>query len=219
MISKWFEYSSWCYQDVSGLEEVILVAMNIEGGSQFIYACLIFHKSKIEHHKSSGLMQPLSILEWKWDRISMDFVTSFPKTAKGCDSIWVIIDRLTKSAHFIPIKINYPLQNLAELYIEKIVSLYGIPSSIMSDKDLRFTSRFWQSLQEAMSTKLKLSFARHPRTNGQTERTIQTLEDLLRVCVLEQGGNWDNYLSLVEFSYKKQFPFYYWNDTVRCIVW
>lgn len=92
----------------------------------------------------------------------MDFVTSFPNTTKGCDSIWVIVVRLTKSAHFIPIKISYPLQKLVEFYIEKVVSFHGIPSNIMSDKDLRFTSRFWMSLQEAFGTKLKSSFAYHP---------------------------------------------------------
>lgn len=98
----------------------------------------------------------------------MDFVTSFPKTTKGYDSIWVVVDRLTKSAHFIPIRINYNLQKLAKMYIEKMVSLHGIPSNITSDRDLRFTSRIWQSLQEALGTKLKLSSAYHPQTDGKT---------------------------------------------------
>lgn len=124
-------------------------------------------------------------------------MTSFSKTTKVCDSIWVIVNRLTKSAHFILIKISYPLGKLVELYIEKIVSLHGIPSRILSNRDLRFTSRFWKSLQEIMGTKLKLSSAYHPQTDGQTERTIQSLEDRLRACVLEQGGGWDIYLSLI----------------------
>lgn len=94
---------------------------------------LTCQKLKIEHQKSLGLKQPLSILEWKWDRIFIYFVTSLPNTAKGCDSIWVIVDMLTKLVHFIPIRINYPFQKLIDLYIEKIVSLYGIPSRIMSD--------------------------------------------------------------------------------------
>jgi hypothetical protein len=173
--------------------------------AEFVYACLICQKSKVEHQKPSGLMQPLSIPEWKWDSISMDFVVGLPKTAKGSDSIWVIVDRLTKSAHFLPIRINYPLQRLAEIYIEQIVKLHGVPSSIVSDRDPRFTSRFWGSLQSALGIKLKLSFAYHLQTDGQTERTIQSLEDLLRACVLEQGGSWDAYFPLIEFTYNNSF--------------
>ncbi|KAI5405994.1 hypothetical protein KIW84_052663 [Lathyrus oleraceus] len=101
--------------------------------AEFVYACLICQKSKIEHQKPLGLMQPLNIPEWKWDSISMDFVTGLPNTSKGCDSIWVIIDRLAKSAHFIPMRINYSLQKLAKLYIDEIVKLHGIPLSIVSD--------------------------------------------------------------------------------------
>ena len=102
-------------------------------------------------------MEPLFVPEWKWDGISMDFVSGLPRTAKNCDSIWVIVDRLTKSAHFIPIRMDYPMERLAELYVEKIVSLHGIPSSIVSDRDPRFTSKFWTGLQEALGTKLRLS--------------------------------------------------------------
>ncbi|KAI5435711.1 hypothetical protein KIW84_022223 [Lathyrus oleraceus] len=101
-------------------------------------------KSKIEHQKPSGLMQPLAIPEWKWDSISMDFVSGLPRTIKNFEAIWVIVDRLTKSAHFILIRMDYPLERLAELYIEEIVSLHGIPSSIVSDRDPRFTSKFWE---------------------------------------------------------------------------
>ena len=138
-----------------------------------MYSCLTCQKSKIEHQKPAGMMQPLKIPEWKWDSISMDFVTGLPRTTKGNDSIWVIVDRLTKSAHFLPMKINHSLERLAELYIEEIVRLHGIPSSIVSDRDPRFTSRFWESLQKALGTKLRLSSAYHPQTDGQTERTIQ----------------------------------------------
>ena len=173
--------------------------------AEFVYSCLVCQKSKIEHQKPSGLMQPLSIPEWKWDSISMDFVTNLPRTVKGSDAIWVVVDRLSKSTHFIPIKLNYPLHKLAEIYIEQIVKLHGVPSSIVSDRDPRFTSRFWESLQKALGTKLKLSSAYHPQTDGQTERTIQSLEDLLRACVLDQGGNWDTWLPLIEFTYNNSF--------------
>jgi transposase InsO family protein len=102
----------------------------------------------------------------------------------------VIVDRLMKSTHFVPIKTGMSMAKLAEIYIEKIVRLHGIPSSIVLDRDPRFTSKFWESLQVALGTKLRLSSAYHPHTNGQTERTIQSLEDLLRACVLEQGVSW-----------------------------
>ncbi|MCI14361.1 retrotransposon protein, partial [Trifolium medium] len=154
--------------------------------SEFVYACLVCQKSKIEHQKPSGLLQPLFIPEWKWDSVAMDFVGGLPRTVKGNEVIWVIVDRLTKSAHFIAIKSGVLVPKLAEIYIEQIVKLHGIPSSIVSDRDPRFTSRFWESLQEALGTKLRLSSAYHPQTDGQSERTIQSLEDLLRACVLEQ---------------------------------
>ena len=140
--------------------------------AEFVYACLICQKSKIEHQKPSGLLQSLSIPEWKWDNISMDFVFGFPRTPSSHDVVWVIVDRLTKSAHFIPILMDYPMEKFAKLYIEKVVSLHGVPSSIISDRDLRFISHFWEGLQDASGTKFHLSLAYHPQIDGQTERTI-----------------------------------------------
>ena len=173
--------------------------------NEFVYKCLVCQKSKIEHQKPSGVLQPLEIPQWKWDSISMDFVVGLPKTPKNFDSIWVIVDRLTKSAHFIPINIKYSLDRLTSLYISEIVRLHGVPASIVSDRDPRFTSRFWNSLHQALGTKLKLSSAYHPQTDGQTERTIQSLEDLLRAYVLEHKGSWDTFLPLVEFTYNNSF--------------
>nr|KYP67727.1 Transposon Ty3-I Gag-Pol polyprotein [Cajanus cajan]KYP67728.1 Transposon Ty3-I Gag-Pol polyprotein [Cajanus cajan]KYP67730.1 Transposon Ty3-I Gag-Pol polyprotein [Cajanus cajan] len=114
--------------------------------AKFVSVCLVCQKAKIEHQKPSGLLQPLSIPEWKWDSISMDFVVALPKIVRRHDSIWVIVDRLTKSPHFLPINIRYSLERLARLYIDEIVRLHGIPSSIVSDRDPRFASRFWESL-------------------------------------------------------------------------
>jgi len=135
----------------------------------------------------------------------MDFVMSLPNTPRGHDAIWVIVDRLTKSAHFIPINISFPVSQLAETYIREIVKLHGVPWSIVSDRDPRFTYRFWKSLQEALGSKLRLSSAYHLQTDCQSERTIQLLEDLLRVCVLEQGGTWDSHLPLIEFTYNNSY--------------
>jgi hypothetical protein len=135
----------------------------------------------------------------------MDFLVGLPRTQAGYDAVWVIVDRLTKAAHFIPIKVKYSLEKLAELYLQEIVRLHGVLESIVSDRDPRFTSRFWRSLQQAMGTKLRFSTAYHPQTDGQSERTIQTLEDMLRACVLDFSGSWARYLSLIEFAYNNSY--------------
>jgi len=190
------------YQDLKKLFWFPIMKKDI---AEFVYACLVCLKSKIEHQKPSGLMQPLFVPEWKWDSISMDFVGALQKTVKGFDSIWVIVDQLTKSAHFIPMKTGMSVARLVEVYIKQVVRLHGIPSSIVSDRDPRFTSMFWESLQAALGTKLRLSSAYHPQTDGQTERTLHSLEDFLRACVLEQGVSWVECLPLIEFTYNNSF--------------
>jgi len=117
----------------------------------------------------------------------------------------VIVDRLTKSAHFLAMNLRMSMAKLAQLYIKEIVRLHGVPSSIVSDRDPRFTSQFWQTLQNAMGSKLTMSSAYHPQTDGQSERTIQSLEDLLRTCILDHLGAWDEVLPLVEFTYNNSF--------------
>ncbi|CAA7037527.1 unnamed protein product [Microthlaspi erraticum] len=121
------------------------------------------------------------------------------------DAIWVIVDRLTKSAHFLAIKKTDGAAVLARKFVREIVRLHGVPASIVSDRDPRFTSEFWRAFQAEMGTKVHLSTAYHPQTYGQSERTIQTLEDLLRMCVLDWGGHWADHLSLVEFAYNNSF--------------
>ncbi|KAJ4701711.1 Retrotransposon protein, putative, Ty3-gypsy subclass [Melia azedarach] len=173
--------------------------------AEFVSRCLICQQIKAEHQKPVGLSQPLPIPEWKWEHIMMDFVMGLPRTQRGHDSVWVIIDRLTKSAHFLPFKNTYSMEKMASLYVDEIVRLHGAPVSIVSDRDPRFTSRFWPSLQNAMGTKLNFSTAFHPQTDGQSERTIQILEDMLRVCVIQFKGNWDAHLSLMEFAYNNSY--------------
>jgi hypothetical protein len=173
--------------------------------AEYVASCLTCQKAKVEHQKPAGMIQPLDVPVWKWDSISMDFVVALPKTQRKFDSIWVIVDRLTKSAHFIPVKTTYDVPKLAEVYISEIVRLHGVPSSIVSDRDPKFTSRFWNALHDALGTRLRLSSAYHPQTDGQTERTIQSLEDLLRACVLDHSGSWDNLLPLIEFTYNNSF--------------
>ena len=135
----------------------------------------------------------------------MDFVVGLPLTGRKHDSVWVVVDRLTKSAHFLPVRTDYSLDKLAELYIKEIVRLRGIPISIISDRDPRFTSRFWGKLKEALGTRLNFSTAFHPQTDGQSERVIQIMEDMLRSCVIDYEGSWDRHIPLVEFVYNKSF--------------
>ena len=147
--------------------------------SEYVTKCLTCQQVKAEHQVPSGLLNPLPIPQWKWDNITMDFVSSFPLTQKKHDAIWVIVDRLTKSAHFLPIRLDYSMDRLADLYVNEIFTLHGIPVSIVSDRDPRFTSRFWKELQSAFGTRLNFSTAFHPQTDGQSERVIQVLEDML----------------------------------------
>ena len=150
-------------------------------------------------------MQPLEVPGWKWDCISMDFVTSLPNTKSNHDTIWVVVDRLTKSAVFIPMKETWSMEQLAKAYIKYVVRLHGIPKDIVSDRDSRFLSNFWKSVQENFGTTLKMSTAFHPATDGQTERTIQTLEDMLRAYVMDFKGSWEESLDLIEFSYNNSY--------------
>ncbi|TYG49507.1 hypothetical protein ES288_D10G099900v1 [Gossypium darwinii] len=135
----------------------------------------------------------------------MDFVSGLPLSPKKKDAIWVIVDRLTKSAHFFPVRMDYSLDKLVELYISEIVKLHGVLISIIFDRDSRFTSRFRDNLQEALGTQLHFSTAFHPQTDGQSERVIQVLEDMLRCCILEFEGNWEKYLPLIEFAYNNSY--------------
>nr|GEY62503.1 putative reverse transcriptase domain-containing protein [Tanacetum cinerariifolium] len=150
--------------------------------------CLTCAKVKAEHQKSPGLLQQLEILAWKWERITMDFIPKLPRTQSGYDSIWVIVDRLTKSAHFIPMNEKFKMERLTRLYLKEIGCRHGVPVSIISDREPRFASNFWRSLQKSLGTNLDMSTAYHPQTDGQSKRTIQTLEDMMRACMIDFGS-------------------------------
>ncbi|KAL0540204.1 hypothetical protein IC582_024437 [Cucumis melo] len=173
--------------------------------AEFVSKCLVCHQVKAPRQKPAGLLQPLSIPEWKWENVSMDFITGLPRTLRGFTVIWVVVDRLTKSAHFVPGKSTYTASKWAQLYMSEIVRLHGVPVSIVSDRDARFTSKFWKGLQTAMGTRLDFSTAFHPQTDGQTERLNQVLEDMLRACALEFPGSWDSHLHLMEFAYNNSY--------------
>ena len=133
----------------------------------------------------------------------MDFISGLLRSPTNPDSIWVIVDRLTKTAHFIPILITYSMDESVELYVQHIVRLHGVPKSIVFDRDTQFTLKFWRSLQNALGTRLKFSSAFHPQTDGQSERTIQILQDMLRAYVIYFPGSWEKYLPLISkiFTY------------------
>ncbi|GJR22322.1 reverse transcriptase domain-containing protein [Tanacetum coccineum] len=171
----------------------------------YVSKCLTCAKVKAEHQRPSGFLVQPKIPEWKWDNITIDFVMKLPKTSQGYDTIWVIVDRLTKSVIFTPMRETGPMDKLARIYLTEVVTRYGIPVSIICDRDPRFASNFWRSLQNALGTNLDMSTAYHPQTDGQSERTIQTLEDMLRACAIDFGKGWVNHLPLVEFSYNNSY--------------
>ena len=135
----------------------------------------------------------------------MDFVTHLPQTQQRHDAVWVIVDRLTKSAHFLAVRMTFSLERFCGLYIREIVWLHGVPVSIVSDRDPRFTTHFWKSFQKAMCTRLMMSTAFHPQIDGQSERTIQVLEDMLRACVLDHKDSWEEHLPSMEFAYNNSY--------------
>ncbi|TYK11149.1 ty3-gypsy retrotransposon protein [Cucumis melo var. makuwa] len=173
--------------------------------AEFVSKCLVCQQVKAPRQKPVGLLQPLSVPEWKWENVSMDFITGLPRTLRGFTVIWVVVDRLTKSANFVPGKSTYIVSKWAQLYMSEIVRLHGVPVSIVSDRDARFTSKFWKGLQIAMGTRLDFSTTFHPQTDGQTDCLNQVLEDMLRACALKFQGSWDSYLHLMEFAYNNSY--------------
>ncbi|WVZ63482.1 LOW QUALITY PROTEIN: hypothetical protein U9M48_013109 [Paspalum notatum var. saurae] len=150
--------------------------------AEYVAICDTCQRVKAEHQRPAGLLQPLKVPEWKWEEITTDFIVGLPRTQKGYNSIWIVVDRLTKVAHFIPVNTTYSGAKLAELYISRIVCLHGVPKRVISDRGSQFTSRFWKQLHNSLDTKLRFSTAYHPQTDGQTETTNLILEDMLRAC-------------------------------------
>ncbi|KAL0561750.1 hypothetical protein IC582_002191 [Cucumis melo] len=173
--------------------------------ADFVSRCLVCQQVKAPRQRPTGLLQPLSLPGWKWESVSMEFITELLRTLKGYTVIWVVVDRLTKSAHFVPGKSTYTASKWGQLYMTEIVRLHGVPVSIVFDRDARFTSKFWKGLQLALDMRLDFSTAFHPQTDGQTERFNQILEDMLRACVLEFSGSWDSHLHLMEFIYNNSY--------------
>ncbi|GJV27315.1 hypothetical protein Tco_1383763 [Tanacetum coccineum] len=190
------------YQDIKKLYWWPNMKANI---ATYVSKCLTCAKVKTKHKRPSGLLVQPDIPQWKWNNITMDFVTKLLKSSQGYDTIWVIIDRLIKSAIFMSMRETDPLDKLARMYLKEVVTKYGIPVSIICDRDPRFSSNFWNLLQKALGISLDMSTAYHPETDRQSERTIQTLKDMLRACVIDFGNGWVKHLPLVEFSYNNSY--------------
>jgi transposase InsO family protein len=151
----------------------------------FITKCLESQQVKADHHHSAGLLQPHDVPMSKWEVISMDFVVGLSLTYHRHNAIFVIVDKLTKSAHFIPVRDTYDITDVARVFVSEVICLHGIPKNIISDRDSRFTSRFWTSLQSASGTQLNLRTTYHPKTDGKTKRVNQVMEDMLRLYVMD----------------------------------
>jgi transposase InsO family protein len=171
----------------------------------FVAKFLECQQVKSDYHHPAGLLQPHDVLMSKWEVISMDFVVGLSLTSHRHNSILVIVDKLTKSAHFIPVRDTYDVTDVERVFVSEVIRLYEIPKKIISDRDSRFTSRFWTSLQSALGTRLKLSIAYHPKIDGQTERVNQVMEDMLRMYFMDNQTHWEKYLPLVEFTYNNSF--------------
>ncbi len=182
--------------------------------NQYVSSCDTCNRSKTPRHKPFGLLQPLPVPSRPWSSISMDFIVELP-VSSGFDSIFVIVDRFTKMAYFIPTVKEATADDIATLFIQHIVAQHGTPDDIISDRDTRFTSRFWSRLLQLLGIRRNMSTAHHPRTDGQTERVNQSLEHYLRAYCNYQQNDWRKLLPLAQFSYNNsvhssigQSPFY-----------
>ena len=168
---------------------------------RYVETCDECQRNKAPTHAPYGLLNPLPIPTRNWEQVSMDFITQLPPTEDGYDSILVCVDKLSKMAHFIATHTTATAMDIAKLYIEHVFKYHGLPRVIISDRDSRFTAHFWKTLQKHLGTKLAMSMAYHPQTDGQTERTNRTLEQMLRNYTNYRQDNWDTLLPLIEFAY------------------
>jgi hypothetical protein len=194
--------------------------------AKYVSECDTCQRVKASHLKISGTLQPLSIPSWKWEDISMDFIVGLPNTSQKHDSIWVIIDRLTKTVHFLPVHTTYTAKKYAEVYLEQIFHLHGVPKTIISDRGAQFIANFWKQLQSSLRTKLIRSSAYHPQTDGQTERVqlqsslrikfLKTCSELLLFTMVQAGisvSPWLSFLTTIVTS-----PVSKWLHSRRCTV-
>jgi len=169
--------------------------------AKYLTRCLECKQVKTEHQHPAKLLHPLPIPEWKWETISIDFITGLPRSKNKNESIMVAVDKLSKSGHFIPVQSTYEVVQIANIFMQNIFRLHGLPKSIISDRDVKFTSAFWKALFEGLGAQLNFSTAYHPPMDGKIEQVNQVLEDMLLTYVMQQPSKWEDYLHLVEFAY------------------
>ena len=167
---------------------------------KYVTSCESCQKNKPSQQRKMGLLQPLPIPERPWQSVSVDLITQLPRSKNGYDCIVVFVDRLTKMVHYVPCQTNVSAPQLAVLFMREVCRLHGVPDSILSDRDPRFTAHFWRSLWEQLGTTLTMSTAYHPQTDGQTERANRTLEEMLRNYVNWRQTDWDIYLPTLEMA-------------------
>jgi hypothetical protein len=171
----------------------------------YVSECDTYRRVKVDHLRPTENLQPLSIPEWKWEDICIEFIVGLSRTSRGYNSIWVIMDLLTKSAHFIPVSTAYRVRQYVELYMSHVVCYHGILKTIISDRVSIFVARFWEQLYECLDTHIIWSLTYHPQTDGQTKRVNQIIEDILRAYVLTDGPKWDKHLPLAKFPYNNSY--------------
>jgi hypothetical protein len=173
--------------------------------ARYVLECDTYQKVKADYLKPRGVLQSLSISDSKWDNISTDFIVGLPLTARKFDSIWMIMDQLSKSTHFIPVHSKYRVEKYAEIYIARMLCLHGISKMIISDRGSQFVTRFWEQLHASLGIHLIHSSGYHLQTDSRTERVNQILKDMLWACVIEHPGSWDKNLPWAEFSYNNSY--------------
>jgi hypothetical protein len=167
----------------------------------YIFICLVCQKVKTKNRHPTRLLQPFPIPEWKWEVVKIDFITNLLRTIKQHDSIMVVVEKMMKDTHFIPVKTTYKETNIVEIYMKEVSKLHGMPKAIVSDIDPKFTSIFWKGLFKGFDTNLNISTMYHPESDGKIERTNGIIEDMLRMYVMDLPSKWEDYIYSVEFAY------------------
>ena len=167
----------------------------------YVESCKLCQEYKSQNKSTAGLLQPLPVPAKRWENISMDVASGLPETASGCTGCVVFVDRLSKMAHFVAVPSTVDSEHLAQIFVDHVFRLHGIPQSIVSDRDTRFMSRFWRAVFDTLESKLLYSSAYHPQTDGQTERMNRTLEQMLRMYTYKEPTEWDKRLGALEFAY------------------
>ncbi|GJP55979.1 hypothetical protein CLOM_g15017 [Closterium sp. NIES-68] len=168
---------------------------------KFVTLCTTCQRMKSSKHKKAGLLQPIPVPEQPWQVVSLDFITRLPTTTSAHDAILVVIDKFSKMGHFIPTHTTARTEETAQLFVRYIISQHGIPATLISDRDPKFTTRFWKELMPLLGTKLAMSSAYHPQTDGKTKRLNQIVEQLLRAACKDNISKWDLHLPGLEFAY------------------